>query len=51
MKTVLLRDKTKGILFSRGKTPELNITYDSNRIKQYNVLEYFGCCLDANLSR
>ena len=43
MKTVLLRDKTKGI--------ELNITYDNNRIKQYNALEYFGCCLDSNLSR
>ena len=45
-------DKTKCILFSRDKNlPELNITYNNNRIKQYRVVEYLGCCLDANLSR
>ena len=29
---------------------EVNKTYDNNRIKQYPVVEYLGCCLDANLS-
>ena len=44
-------DKTKCILFSRDKNlPELNITYNDNRIKQYRMVEYLGCCLDANLS-
>ena len=44
-------DKTKCILFIRDKNlPELNITYNNNRIKQYRIVEYFGCCLDANLS-
>ena len=44
-------DKTKCILFSGDKNlPELNITYNNNRIKQYRLVEYLGCCLDANLS-
>ena len=44
-------DKAKCILFSRVKNlPELNITYNKNRIKQYRMVEYLGCCLDANLS-
>ena len=44
-------DKTKCILFSRVKNlPELNITYNNNRIKQYRMTEYLFCCLDANLS-
>ena len=30
--------------------PELNITYNNNRIKQYRMLEYLGGCLDVNLS-
>ena len=29
---------------------ELNITYNNNRIKQYGIAEYLGCCLDANLT-
>ena len=44
-------DKAKRILFVRGKNlPELNITYDHNRIKQCHMVEYLDCCLDANLS-
>ena len=44
-------DKTKCILFRRDKIlPELNITYSNNKIKQYRMVEYLGCCLDANLS-
>ena len=32
------------VFFSVGEKnlPELNITYDSNRIKQYHVVEYLG---------
>ena len=45
------KDETKCILFSRYKNlPELNITYNSNRIKQDRMVEYLGCYLDANLS-
>ena len=44
-------DKTKCILFSWNKTLlELNIVYNNNRIKQYCMVEYLGCCLDANLN-
>ena len=44
-------DKTKCILFSKEKNlPVLNITYKSNRIKQFDILEYLGCYLDAHLS-
>ena len=44
-------DKTKCILFSWNKTLlELNIVYNDNRIKQYCMVEYLGCCLDANLN-
>ena len=44
-------DKTKCILFSRDSNlPELNITYDNNRVKPYRIVEYLGGCLDANLS-
>ena len=44
-------DKTKYILFSRDKNlPELNMIYNNNRIKQYRMVEYLGCCLDANFS-
>ena len=44
-------DKTNCILFSRDKNlPELNLTYNNNRIKQYHMVEYLGCCLDAYLS-
>ena len=43
--------KIKYILFSRDKIlPELNITYNNNRIKQYRTLEYLDCCPDASLS-
>ena len=44
-------DKTKYIVFSRDKNlPELGITYKNNRTKQYRMVEYLGCCLQANLS-
>ena len=44
-------DETKCILFNRDKNlPEFNITYNNNRIKQYRMVEYLGCCLDTNLS-
>ena len=44
-------DKTKCILFSKKKNLlGLNITYKNNRIKQFNIVEYLGCYLDANLS-
>ena len=45
-------DKTKCILFRKGKKkyPTLNITRNKNKIKQYSVVEYFGCLLDENLS-
>ena len=36
--------------FQQGKKlPQFNITYHNNRIKQHHTVEYFGCCLDANL--
>ena len=39
-------------LFSNKDTylPELKITYNNNRLTQYRMVEYLGCCLDANLS-
>ena len=41
----------KCILFIKDKNlSEVNKIYDNNRIKQYRVVEYLGCCLDANLS-
>ena len=44
-------DKTKCILSSRDENlAELNKTYNNDRIKQYQIVEYLGCCLDANLS-
>ena len=44
-------DKTKCILFSRDKNfSELNMTYDNNRIEQHHLVEYLGCCLEANLN-
>ena len=44
-------DKTKCILFSRDKNlPEISITCGDNIIKQYCVVEYLGCCLDAKVS-
>ena len=43
-------DKTKCILFSMDKNlPELNITCNNNRIKQYLMAEYLDCCLDSNI--
>ena len=45
-------EKTKCILFARDKNiPEPNITYKENIIKEYRILEYLGCCLDAKLKR
>ena len=41
--------KTKYILFSKEKNLP-NITYKNNRIKPFNIVEYLGCYLDANLS-
>ena len=44
-------DKTKCTIFSKEKNlAELNITYDNNRIKQFHIVEYLDCYLDANLS-
>ena len=44
-------DKAKCIHFSRDKNlPELNI-YNNNRIKQYRMVEYLGCYLDANIGQ
>ena len=35
----------------RGKNlPELNIISDNNGIKQFHIVEYLGCYLDASLS-
>ena len=43
--------KTKCFLFSRNKNlPELNMTCNNNRIKQYRTVEYLGYCVDANSS-
>ena len=43
-------DKAKCIPSSRYKyLPELNITYNKNRIKQFYIVEHLGCYLDANL--
>ena len=43
-------DKAKCIPSSRYKyLPELNITNNKNRIKQFYVVEHLGCYLDANL--
>ena len=45
-------DKTKCIHFSRDKNlPELKIIYNNNRIKQYRMVEYLGCYLDANIGQ
>ena len=44
-------DKTRCIVFSKNKNmSELNITYVNNRIKQFHIVEYLGCYLDANFS-
>ena len=43
-------DKTKYILFSKEiNLPELNITYNNNRIKQFHIVEYLGCYLEVSL--
>ena len=35
----------------RGKNlPELNIISDNNGIKQFHIVEYLGCYLEASLS-
>ena len=33
----------------KNKLPELHITYENNRIKQFQIVEYLGCYLEANL--
>ena len=44
-------DKIKYIFFSRQKDlPELNKTYNNNRIQKIHITEYRGCYLDAILS-
>ena len=44
-------DETKCILFSKDTSlTKLKITCNNNKIKQYRMVEYLGCCLDANLS-
>ena len=42
-------DETKCILFSKEQNLELNITYNSNRIKQFHIVECLDCYLDAIL--
>ena len=34
----------------RKKPAGIYITHDNNRIKQFHINEYLGCCLDVNLS-
>ena len=44
--------KTKCIIFSQGKNLlGFNIAYKNNWIKQFNIVEYLGCYLGANLSK
>ena len=49
-------DNKLSVHFGEDKTkcfppvPELNITYNNNRIKQNCMVEYLGCCLEANLN-
>ena len=51
LSTYFGEDKTKCILSIRCKNlPELNKTFESNRIKQYRIVEYVGCGIDTNLS-
>ena len=35
--------------FEEFGAKRINITYNNNRIKQYRMVEYLGCCLHANL--
>ena len=43
--------KSKCILFSRDKNlPEISITCSNNRLKEYRMVEYLGCCLEAKVS-
>ena len=45
------KDKTKCIHFSKeNNLSVLNVTCKNNRIKQFHIIEYLGCYLDANLS-
>ena len=34
----------------RKNLPELNITFDNNRIKQFHMVEHLNCYLGTNLS-
>ena len=44
-------DKTQRVLFSRNKNiPELKTTYNNDKIKQYCMVEYLCCRLDANVT-
>ena len=43
--------KSKCILFSRDKNlPEISITCSNNILKEYRMVEYLGCCLEAKVS-
>ena len=45
------KDKTKCILFRKEKNLPGLIIYKNSIIKQFHIVEYIGCYLDANISR
>ena len=48
---VIDEGETKRIFFSNKKNmPEVNISYYNNRMRHFHIVQYHGCCLDANLS-
>ena len=44
-----MKIKLNAFFSVKKKLPELHITYENNRIKQFQIVEYLGCYLDANL--
>ena len=40
---ILMNIELKAFFSLKKKLPELNITYDNNRIKHFHISEYFGC--------
>ena len=48
---ILVKMRLNAFISVRKKNlPELNMTYNNNKIKQFHLIEYFGCYLDANLN-
>ena len=44
-------NKIQCFLFRKEKNLlRLNMTYKNNRMKQFNMVEFLGCCLEANLN-